>query len=125
MTEDSNWPIYEGFYRLDNNSQTGLPDKSDYRDFTFIRIKVPQKKLFFFNKHINCIPISMPDDFKIPPPKNKFRKVDINSRLFKIKFEGELIKKVWTSAIPESIRALNQYTYQNIRIIKFHSFEEI
>lgn len=125
MIEENNSKIYEGLFRLENNLTTGLPDNSNHRDFTFIRIKLPQKKLFFFDKFVNCIPIEMPKDFRIPPPKNKFERIDENPRIFKIKIEGQLCKKEWTNTFPDSFRAMMQYSYQKIRITKFLLMEEI
>ena len=125
MIEEIKLPTYEGLYRIENNSLTGLPNESDHRDFTFIRIKLPKKIFLIFNKHVNCLPIEMPIDFNLPPYKYKYRKGSDNPRLFHIKFEGELFEKVWTTRLPNSFRSIIQYSYQNIRITKIHKLEEI
>lgn len=116
---------YEGLYRVDNQFLHGLPDSNDHKDFTFIRVKLPTKKLFFFPCYVNCIPTEMPIGFQLPAPRFKFKTKEESFRIFKISFEGVLSEKALVPPAYNSLKSYFQFSYRSIRISKVITLTEL
>lgn len=125
MTEQIVTRTYEGMYRVDNHFLHGLPDPSDHKDFTFIRIKMPTKAFFLFPKHVNCIPTEMPAGFQLPSPKFKFKNQEESFRIFKISLEGIVSEKALIPPAYDSLKSFFQFSYRSIRVTKVISLVEI
>lgn len=82
--------IYNGIYRLDSPSPDGMPNQNNSKDFSFIRVKL-NKKFLWFHKYENWRPTSFPSNFQLPKdPLGRLRNFDKSPRFFKMTFKARL-----------------------------------